>query len=661
MRGMLSLFWKEYRELRWFLIVALVVFFGFPLIEASGRYWRPPTALLGQPAIKPEFYSDAATGIVLGFGGLLACFVAIGSTTRDLRDELHVFWRSRPVSVVRWMSVKYAAGLLTVIVACTLPMVMQFVMANVYRPYNGDEIAGTVGLHTFTLVLIFSVAFLLGCLVRHTTHAALLALAVMLTIYFLPVILSPLSFLSVFNLMNNETIDLGKNITQNPAGWAFYLPTKKTWRVIIDPVPWSTFVAAMLGGSIAAASLAIVAVRRDWRVEADRKVMHWSLGGVAMLLFGATAFQVGSNLKVNRQFELPVAHHSAVEARFDGTRGALLLRDMNNQQFTGQIRMKLCSFEMTPDGSVSYGPIVSPTDTLNVPYRWNGRILFHRPQRPDRAYLLAEHSGWLSKPVNGRSYNVTLLQLLTIDLTGRSPDPVLHRLDLSPLVPEMQTSARTYQVEGTIYIAGNDHVVAVDLDAPEGPRIARPPIDVSVIGPGNVRTSTLNTYFGQAYDYATGQPMVEVPLLPLPSLSSRQRMEARLRLGLHNIRGEVNGDVFMTADSESVSAYRLASINDTSAKFLLEGQRDRTPLERLVGSYAPSDMTTIDGTFYLEEHRFSSGITAYDMRDSTRPLPVGHFAVPNAPATSVFGLPSGEILVAANRLYILAPPVNGIE
>src|SRR5215213_9318801 len=99
MRATLSLIWKEYREQRWFLLVALAIFCGFPLIEATGRYLRPPLSPPGLPATKPEFYSDAATGMVLALGGVLAIFVAIGTTTRDLRDELHAFWRSRPVGV----------------------------------------------------------------------------------------------------------------------------------------------------------------------------------------------------------------------------------------------------------------------------------------------------------------------------------------------------------------------------------------------------------------------------------------------------------------------------------------------------------------------------------------------------------------------------------
>jgi hypothetical protein len=664
MRATVSLLWKEYREQRWFLFAALAVFCGFPLIEATGRYMRPPIAPPGMPAIKPEFYSDAATGVVLAFGGLLACFVAIGSTTRDLREELHIFWRSRPVGVGRWMAMKYAAGLFTVLAACTIPVVMQFcmILASGKRWYAGNEVAGTLGIHTFSVILIFSIAFLLGCLVRHTTHAALLALAVMLVVYFIPVIVGPLALLSAFNLMNNEVVQLGQNATRNPAGWAFYLPLKSTWRVIIEPRDWTIFAAAMLGGSIAAAGCAIAAVRRDWRVEADRKVMHWSLGGVALLLFGATAFQVGSNLTVQSQYDLPLPKHVIADFQFDGARGALVMRDATTQQYAGQLRVKLCSLEMTPAGP-RYGPAVSPADKLNVPYAWGGPILFRRPERPERAYLLAEESGWISPAKDGRNYEISSLKLLTIDLTGASADPVVHRLDLLPLVPDAQMAVRSYQSGNRLFVAGGPAIAEVDLGS-DVPRIVGP-IDVSIPitmpagATGFTKMSVLWTAYDDAY-LPGGQIVKDIPLPPIPNLPPRERLKARLALGMSNQREAFNGDLLISANEKHVSTYRLTKIDDQTAHFVLEGRREHTPLERLVGSYA-SGVRVIDGLAYVQESRIGTGISVYDVRDPAKPRSIGHFAAPKATMLSVGRLTSGELLLAADRLYVLKSPAAALQ
>ena len=649
-----SLLWKEYREQRWFLIAALVIFCGFPLIEATGRYLRPPAAQLGLPAPRPEFYSDSAVGLVLGLGAVLAIFVAIGSTTRDLRDELHVFWRSRPVGVARWMGIKYAAGLFTVLAACTIPALMQFWMAaGSGRHWGVAEVGGAVGIHSFAIVLIFSVAFLLGCLLRHATHAALLALAAAIAIYFLPVVVAPLAPLSVFNLMNNEALTLERNVTRNPAAWN--IDIFKPWRISIEPVEWTIFVAAMLGGSIAAAVLALVTVARDWRVEADRRAMHWSLGGVAMLIFGATAFQVGSNLKVQRQFDLPLAKHAVVAFAFDGSRGAALLRGTENVQYYGQMQAQLCSVEAAPGGDVRCGPVITIPEKMNVSWNWSSDVLFRRPQCPDRAYVLVEHSGWLRRPVNGRNYEVTFLRLLTLDLTGKAGDPVLHRLDLLPHLPDMQMSAMTFQRDARLYVAGRAEVVEIDLTDSDAPRLVRT-IDTTQPGPGvGGRMNTLWMYSGESSDPVTGKPLIRLPLVPLPGITPRQRLEATLALS-NNIVGEaLHGDLLVVGNGKTLSTYRLTTLDEQHAVFDLVARREHTPLERLTGSYV-TGVTVIDGRAYAREQRISNGLTVYDVRDPARPRSAGHFAVPKAPNLSVGRLAGGELLLAADRFYVLAPP-----
>ena len=660
MRATFSLLWKEYREQRWFLLAALVIFCGFPLIEATGRYLRPPTATTpGFPAPEPEFYSDSALGLVLGLGGVLAIFVGVGCTTRDLRDELHVFWRSRPVGVGAWMGVKFLAGAFTVLAACTIPLLMQLAMMTLaadWRQYDATTIAGTVGVYSFTLLLIFSVAFCLGCLIRHTTHAALLAMAAMLLIFFLPVLVRPLAPLSVFNVMNDNTVRVGQGGVPVASAWSFRLSLgTSVWQVLVQKREWTTFAAAMLGGSIAAGALALLAVQRDWRVAADRQAMHWSLGGVALVLFGATAFQLGSNLKVLRQFDLPIANHSVVGMGFDGSRGVALLRDTTSQQYYGQVQLKLCAFETTSDGAVTCGPVLSPSDKLNVPYLWNGKILFWRPQRPDRAHLLVEHSGWLAQPVKGRNYEVTHLQLITLDVTGRRADPVIHRLDLVPHLPDMQTSARGYQTGDRVYVSGRDHVVEIDLADGDAPRVVGP-IDVSVPGPGaGGRISSLWMYSGQSQMLPSGKPGVQVPLVAIGGLSPRERLEATLALALYNARQTLHGDLLVAAGDDGLTTYRLTALDEQAAVFEQVGRREQTPMERLFGSYAVG-LTVIDGRVYAQESRIGTGMSVYDIADPAKPASTGHFALPKATAMNVGRLPTGELLLAGDRFYVLAPP-----
>jgi len=411
----------------------------------------------------------------------------------------------------------------------------------------------------------------------------------------------------------------------------------------------------MLGGSIAAVVLALITVARDWRVEADRRAMHWSLGGVAMLMFGATAFQVGSNLKVQRQFDLPLAKHTVVGFAFDGSRGAALMRSTENVHYYGQTDIKLCSVETTPDGAVRCGPVITIPEKMNVSWNWSSDVLFRRPQRPDRAHVLVEHSGWLPQTVNGRNYEVAFLQLLTLDLTGRSANTVVHRLDLLPHLPDMQMSAMTFQQDARLYVAGRNEVVEIDLSGADAPRLART-IDTTQPGPGAAgRVNTLWLFSGESFDAVTGKPIVHVPLAPLPDMTPRQRLEATLSLSLNNLREALDGDLLVAGDGKTISTYRLTKLDEQLAVFDLVARREYTPLERLAGSHV-SGITIIDGRAYAREHRMGNGLTVYDVLDPARPRSAGHFAVPKAPNLSVARLASGELLLAADRFYVLVPP-----
>jgi hypothetical protein len=455
--------------------------------------------------------------------------------------------------------------------------------------------------------------------------------------------------------MNNEALTLARNITRNPAGWN--IDIFKPWRISIEPVEWTIFVAAMLGGSIAAVVLAMVTVARDWRVEADRRAMHWSLGGVAMLMFGATAFQVGSNLKVDRQFDLPLPHHEISDFAFDGSRGVMMLDDSSSQQYYGQTRVKLCSVDMT-GGAPKFGPVVSPSDAINVPYAWHGEILFRMPARPDRAYLLAEASGYLPRPVNGQSYEIKSLKLLTIDLTAASADPVVHRLDLLPPLADAQMSVHAFQLGDRLYVAGGMNVLEIDL-ASNLPRLVRQ-IDLSVpIGTGGAKANALWQHYGRSFD-AAGNELMNVPLVPLPGRTPRERLAARVGLVTTNSEQAVHGDLLVVADAESLRVFRLTSMDDNVAHFQLAGRREHTPLERLVGSY-PSALNVIDDKVYVQESRLGVGVSVYDLHDPARPRAVGHFATPKASRLAPRRLSNSELMIASDRFYVMEPPPDAVE
>lgn len=60
-------------------------------------------------------------------------------------------------------------------------------------------------------------------------------------------------------------------------------------------------------------------------------------------------------------------------------------------------------------------------------------------------------------------------------------------------------------------------------------------------------------------------------------------------------------------------------------------------------------------TFDFENH-LNPVLSRYDLRDRARPELTGHFAIPQAMNFHSVALPNGQILVAADRLYVLDEP-----
>src|SRR5207247_456860 len=105
-----------------------------------------------------------------------------------------------------------------------------------------------------------------GCLVRRTAHAGMLALAAMLLVYFLPAILPPLQWL---------------NSTEIDSAW--------------DPIRTVKFEGGMLAIATVSLALALLAVRRDWRVESGQRMMYGAISAAILILFTSAAFQLGTN------------------------------------------------------------------------------------------------------------------------------------------------------------------------------------------------------------------------------------------------------------------------------------------------------------------------------------------------------------------------------
>ncbi|MHC4475733.1 MAG: ABC transporter permease [Planctomycetota bacterium] len=598
-----ALAWKEWQQHRLFLFAGLAVFFGISWLELVVGL------LLGTPG---GGISVMPAMVVLFCGGLLAIIVAVCSTCQELRGGLESFWRSRPISVGRWLLVKYFAGLITVQFVCCLTLVMHLFWTKMFdrNPYSSTSFAvGLLTCHSFTLVLIYSVSFLLGCLVRHTANAGILSIGALLLIYFLPVVLGPLEWLGVSDIMmemhRQQLVEYGLRYT--------------------------LFVVGMLLGSGAAVLLSVLVVKHNWRLRSDQRLMCWSIAVVVLILFGAAAFQVGSNMSCEQNIVLPATSprgykcvHS-IEA--DGNKAVVLFSEGPEQGSLRDRRYLLVKLDLSDGAEVVGEPVTVGTGGRIWQVIWCSEL-------GQRAFLLVEASGLPRGKVS----------VWTVSLDSQGQDAGARKLDLSSYFRDAHTydTVRAVLKDGKIYVSKGKKLAVVSIENPDDARV--------------LEARSID----QAFIVGDGKGRLSVRMIAPPGLDVSERLGVSLLLsGQCGPLAAVAGNIMVTVGGDglglAVRTYRLLEIDDDgeTATFELTGQREPSAPERFLGKlFRPTNLLVKGGFAYCVQ---GFGMTVYDLRDTEKPRRVGHYAA-GEQFWPITGLSDGRVLVGGADLHILAPP-----
>ena len=618
-----SLMWKEWHDARVYLWVGLGVFLGLPVVGGAelvvGEHHR---------------FELVTTPWVIALGGVLAVFVGVGVTTPDRRPKLEDFWRSRPIGVGRWMAVKYAVGLAVLLAACGLPPAVEMAVSG--RP-DGAAVTLLTFL-PFFWAAIYSLAFLAGCMVPRPSHAATLALAAMLLVYLLPVVLPPLAWMNVADFTDLD-------FTRRTHGWG------RDWLGL-----WGgrqvAFAGGMLGLSAVAAAVAVVGVRRSWRVESGRRTMYGLVATALLLLFASAAYQLATNLPVLQQLELPAAEE-VVAFHSDGTTEYVVTRYlMPVQRYQWpEYGFRSRPIEVRPD-DIALGPAFDVGSNDNI----NSLIYYEAAHRGGVSYRV-DLTGPPVPPVNELTPPEEIAKrtadvaLLSYDArTGRA----IGRLPLWTQ-RESDGSARLYQSGDRAYVYGTRFVV-VDLSRPGQPRVLS---DVPWTG------------------RATGMRMLDdhgrltIRLVPFPGLSPAERLD--VALGIYEISGRsssFDGHTLVTYARDDrdhtsnwypdLGSYRLDALTPEAATFARLGEYHPTLLQRMAGGQASwRGYTLSHGLVYNDginaNHTFNSSVS---ILNPTGPRPmqmIGHFAAPGA--SHVHPLADGRAIVGGGHtLWLVGPP-----
>jgi hypothetical protein len=632
-----ALLWKEWREIRWFLVAGAAIFIGWPLLEAVGNY------LTGR-----GFYSaDMPEAIALLLGGPFAILVAVGVTCRDLKEEITCFWQSRPVSIRRWAVTKYLVGLAVVLIVLCMPLVMKIFIMR--AEHELGQLSSILTCHTFTVILIYSISFLAGCLIRMPVYAVIFSGALALLVYFLPILAPPLESFSVFNIMIQSpvvVVQLSESVQGEP--WI-----AEKMRVV--KIPWADdlvlrynidllrYIAFALVGSFAAVVIAGIAVKRNWRLKVGQKLMFWLLGGVGMLLFLTVVFQLRSNLECIRQIPIKTASEKGfdvVAIACDGDKGVLLLHSRKPGYAEGEaMYYSLMTFDLSAKDSFGE-EIVIPQD-LKSTVQWldiRGKLVWSA-KIPQWTYLIKT-----SRPKN-ETDGKNRVELLTISLTKSNVMTVVDKLDILPYLGDRTTLwCSLYMLNSTIYVSTLDKLLIFDVGS-DGKPVLRKVIKGQFgihDGIGRVTREQLRA------------SMLFMRLVPADGLSTEEQLKITVALATYHLMAS-EGDIIIGMDYDSpLTVYRLKEVRDDVATLEMAGYHRPTPLERFTGMF-PTQVFVQDGLAYTLGG-FGGGLTVYDVRQPQYIKRIGHYAAPDEMFLAIAPLPDGNILVGGSKLHIVRPP-----
>jgi len=578
-----ALVWKEWREVRAFLWIALGVFIGLPIaggLEAIAQYSH-------------RFEISASTW-VLPFGGVLAVFVAVGATCRDFSGHLEDFWRSQPVGITRWLLAKYFVGLAIVLVACVLPLAIE---VSIDRDKNALLL---MVWFPFLWAALYGIGFLAGCLVRRTSHAAMLALAAMLLVYFLPVVIPPLQWLNV-STVTDFSVLIGQ------------------WPRVLGP-PQLAFATGMLGLAITVLALSLLSVHFDWRIGSGRKMMYASISAAILILFASAAFQLGTNMPILNQLDLPKGQ-PIWGIHVSGVDGYVMTQRPDSAH--GELEFNFRSLKLA-DSGIELGNPVGVGQRFLYDRGWAQE---YAPGQPNTAYYV----NFVGKDDKGT------LWLNVAQLDKGTDKPALRIWKYEQYSPNASWPL-LYASGDRLYVIGA-RLMILDITQPLMPRVIS---DVP---------------FGYSFGWGSfGNDTFTELLPPVPNLSPTERLQAVTKPFLR-----LEGDIlcqWLWRDNVAV-AYRLTQLTDTKAVFKKIGQYKPTLLEDIYGASNPLDLELQNGLLYVIQGYSGHGtmnphISVFDTHGPHPLRLIGHFAAPGV--RTVCPLPDGRALVGGDKLWLIGPP-----
>lgn len=589
--------WKEIRQNIRLGLAAVGVFVGvtflFVLIEGirgNGEWYN----------------NDDSFGMLLLGGPILAVLVGVCAMGRE-QGAIEKFWRSRPVNLHRWLLIKYLTGLAVVGLACWLPVLIQ--IWGKLRTENVRRItedAAMLFAYSFILMLIYSESFVLGQCVRKMLHAAILAVSVMAMIFLIPLVVAPLNWLSV---------ETARTVVEQSLEARSFIP----------------FAAAMTAMSIALLCLAGILLKRNVQIELGGRTLGWSVVVILLVLAAGVAFPMGTNLPARQVIPLAAGQNNRVSSmKADGNDVLVLLSSISEHKSSRGRKYGLVHVHIGEE-----------TSSVDKP------IWFVDPGQEQGASYLAGNLMWPGRTSSVAYAIVTEQQsylLYTIGLDRPQGDPVVHRVELDPLlrVDDPRLTACLHQNHLYVFCRGSSgaQLLTFYLADPKAPSL----IDRRDVSDASQRTGFLYRPSGEQY---------RTRLVAVADANDSARLAVTHQLisepwtpaGDSRVLGFVPDPDGLGRRLELFETQRTQD----DLMFLHSVSHRRTPtIERLLGSWFGSFHYSAPFVYQLS----GNGVTVYDITSSNRIKRIGHYAAEYG-FSEIVSLPNNRVVLAGQELHVL--------
>ncbi|MDH4201929.1 MAG: hypothetical protein OEV87_03465 [Phycisphaerae bacterium] len=592
---------QQVMQLRWHFLSCLGLLMALPIEEA----------FINLRDGHGFYVTGLSLGIPIVVAPLLAGLIACGNVQADLDENRFIFWRSKPVGVKTFMTIKYLVGLFMAFVVIASPVLFAIISCK-FVQYERIELGiyQAMGNSLMISLLAYSLCFFCNTLVRKTARAWLIGMAVTVFLLLVPFVL-PLNFKDVVSSFRYFSV--------------IYL--------VITLTP-----------SLVAFIISLVAVSRDWHLQTNLKGLLWTGASLIFLLMLLFTRQV-ANIKVLDEEEIYNAYPRCMK-RIDGK---LLLETQSIRELGSSPEKQTCEnfyiniennqihFDTIDDPLLRYRGAIFAPEASNENEHATGNLIFKK--NDGNLYIVSMY-------VNSRRVKPSRSQTVHENVYLRSYDlsnpkfEMVSEIDLSEFVenPQSWPDVVMRQIENKIIAIVNGSCVVVEFGPKGQLKVAEKLVRKIRVGPA----------------YWKGKQF-SVPIVPLESISLEDRIKLSLDLAtvdgsyyLKDLSARVDkrdGQYYFIAVSESgITRYQVIGWDDKFIQCEIKDYRAFTVLEHMVDDTwkYKSQYFIKDGILYTYANK---SLVVFDIR-SDRIRKLGHYIRPKQ-IEDIEVLDNGDILLCA--------------